>query len=304
MPFDVVSFGAGKKSGGGGGSGDIKTQPLNVSENGTYTAPSGRAYTPVNVNVKQPDEYGGQYEITPSNQSQTLTTADKKLTDDITVYPIPNEYIIPKGTLSIDENGSHDVAQYESVDVDVEPVLQKREIDVIENGQQIVNPDSDYDGLSEVIVNVVVPEIEVNPLHVTENGAYTPTTGTAYGPVTVNVPGNIETEELEVTQNGTYTAPDGKAYNPVKVNVSEADEYSGPYQVESSVSRDQIIETNGKIMSQNFIINRVYVSEVTNLADGYTVTIGRQNNFPDIRRTKYIATMNHNPIKILGVSEG
>lgn len=275
MPFDVVSFGAGKKSGGGGGSGDIKTQPLNISENGTYTAPSGRAYTPVNVNVKQPDEYGGQYKITPSKQTQTLKTVNKKLIDDVIVHPIPDEYIIPNGTLNIDENGEHDVAQYESVNINVEPDLQDKEIDIVENGQHVINPDSDYDGLSEVIVNVAVPEIEVNPLHVTENGEYTPITGTAYGPVAVNVPGNIETEELEVTQNGTYTAPEGKAYTPIKVNVSETDEYIGPYEDESAITKDKIFETNGFIMTQNFVIKKITMLEVSNDSGGYTITIGK-----------------------------
>lgn len=50
MPFDVTSFAAGRKSGGGSG-GDIIAQPLNVAENGTYTAPAGKAYTPVTVSV-------------------------------------------------------------------------------------------------------------------------------------------------------------------------------------------------------------------------------------------------------------
>ena len=32
-------------------SGDITVRPLSIVENGTYTAPSGTAYTPVTVNV-------------------------------------------------------------------------------------------------------------------------------------------------------------------------------------------------------------------------------------------------------------
>ena len=38
---------------GGGGGGEISVQSLSVTENGRYTAPSGKAYTPVNVNVPQ-----------------------------------------------------------------------------------------------------------------------------------------------------------------------------------------------------------------------------------------------------------
>lgn len=243
MPFDVVSFAAGKKSGGGGSSGDIKTQPLNVTENGTYTAPSGRAYTPVNVNVKQFDDYKGPYEIIPNKQAQILETDNKKLLDNITIHPISDEYIIPSGKLGIDENGEYNVGQYELADVNVKLVLQSKELNIIDNGQQIVNSDSDYDGLSEVIVNVSVPQIEVEPLEITKNGTYTPTTGKAYGPVTANV--------------------------------SEAEEYTGLYEVESDVSNDITLETNGKIMTDDLIIKKITVLEVSNVSGGYTISIGK-----------------------------
>ena len=45
--YDILL--AKKLSGGGGG--DITTEALNVTANGQYTAPQGKAYTPVNVNV-------------------------------------------------------------------------------------------------------------------------------------------------------------------------------------------------------------------------------------------------------------
>lgn len=35
----------------GGGGGDITVESLSVTANGTYTAPSGKAYSPVSVNV-------------------------------------------------------------------------------------------------------------------------------------------------------------------------------------------------------------------------------------------------------------
>ena len=45
--YDILL--AKKLSGGGGG--DITTEALNVTANGQYTAPQGKAYTPVNVNI-------------------------------------------------------------------------------------------------------------------------------------------------------------------------------------------------------------------------------------------------------------
>lgn len=50
-----------KAIGGGGEPGDITVQSLNVIANGQYTAPSGKAYSPVNVNVQ------------PTLQSKTVT---------------------------------------------------------------------------------------------------------------------------------------------------------------------------------------------------------------------------------------
>ena len=46
--YDILL--AKKLSGGGGG--DITTETLNVTANGQYTAPQGKAYTPVNVDIK------------------------------------------------------------------------------------------------------------------------------------------------------------------------------------------------------------------------------------------------------------
>lgn len=49
MSFDPVSYIMGKQAGGGGGG--VTVEPLSVTENGTYTAPSGKAYSPVTVDV-------------------------------------------------------------------------------------------------------------------------------------------------------------------------------------------------------------------------------------------------------------
>lgn len=38
------------------------------------------------------DEYEGEYTVTPSQETQTLPTAGTKLTQNITVNPIPSNY--------------------------------------------------------------------------------------------------------------------------------------------------------------------------------------------------------------------
>ena len=58
--------------------------------------------------------------------------------------------ITPTGTKNITQNGTHDVTQYASANVNVQPNLQSKT--VTENGT--VTPDQGYDGLSSVVVNV------------------------------------------------------------------------------------------------------------------------------------------------------
>ena len=42
--------------------------------------------------LSAPGMYDGVYEVTPSSQTQTLSTKDKMLLNDITVNPIPSNY--------------------------------------------------------------------------------------------------------------------------------------------------------------------------------------------------------------------
>lgn len=52
--FDIFAYLMGKKAGSGGG-GDITVESKSISANGTYTAPTGKAYSPVSVDV--PNSY-------------------------------------------------------------------------------------------------------------------------------------------------------------------------------------------------------------------------------------------------------
>ncbi len=109
-----------------GGGGDITVTPLNVTQNGTYVAPSGKAYTPVNVDVS-----GGSPDLV-----------------DVT--------ITENGVYNHD---SHD--GYDEVTVNVPqlpPTLEDKTI--ISNG--VYEASEGYDGLGEVTVNVPQPTGNIN----------------------------------------------------------------------------------------------------------------------------------------------
>lgn len=48
--------------------------------------------TPVVKEYVDADPYTGEYEVTPTTETQTLTTVGKRMTDNVTINPIPSNY--------------------------------------------------------------------------------------------------------------------------------------------------------------------------------------------------------------------
>lgn len=68
----------------------------------------------------------------------------------VTVEAIPEDYIVPSGSLFIASNGEHQVKQFDTVRVNVPPTLQDKTI--TSNGTY--TPDYGYDGLGSVSVDI------------------------------------------------------------------------------------------------------------------------------------------------------
>ena len=141
MTFDAMSYIAGKKSGGGGGGGDITVEPLSVTSNGTTTAPTGKAYSPVVVNVPNTYAAGDEGKVVSNGALVAQTThaevtqngtVDTTLNNSVTVN-VPNSYtagdegkVVSNGALvaqtahaTVTQNGTVDTTLNNSVVVNV-----------------------------------------------------------------------------------------------------------------------------------------------------------------------------------------
>lgn len=125
---------------------------------------------------------------TPTKEAQNITPDSGKFLSSVSVAPIPEEYIIPAGEISITQNGSVSVKNYETANVNVaapEPALQEKTVTPTKSVQNIT-PDTNYDGLSKVTVNAIPAEYitPAETLSITTNGTKDVT---QYANVNVNV---------------------------------------------------------------------------------------------------------------------
>lgn len=97
-------------------------------------------------------------EINPTKEQQVFNHEDSYGYDNVIVNSIPEEYIIPDGTLPITENATYDVRKYARVSASVylTPYLQDKEVEITENGTQNITFDEGYDGLNSVEVKTKV----------------------------------------------------------------------------------------------------------------------------------------------------
>ena len=107
-------------------------------------------------------EAGGTAEPVLQEKSVTPTKSVQVIEPDsgydglsrVNMGAIPDEYLVPSGTLTVTKNGEYDVTEKAGVVVEVpetEPVLQSKTVSP-STSVQTVTPDTGYDGLSQVTV--------------------------------------------------------------------------------------------------------------------------------------------------------
>lgn len=99
-------------------------------------------------------------DVTPTKETQSFNHDGVYGYDKVNVNPIPDEYIIPDGTLDITENGTHDVKLFSRVRSAVYPApnLQDKSVEITENKTTNIVADDGFDGLGnvEVVTNIPV----------------------------------------------------------------------------------------------------------------------------------------------------
>lgn len=93
--FDILAYLMGKQAGGGGGGGDITVESKSISANGTYTAPAGKAYSPVTVSVPNSYAAGDEGKV------------------------VSNGALVAQGSDSVTQNGTVDTTLINSLLVNV-----------------------------------------------------------------------------------------------------------------------------------------------------------------------------------------
>lgn len=111
-----------KKAAEGGGGGDITVEPLSVTENGTYTAPTGKAYSPVSVSVPLPQNA----HLATAIESQPVTDASD--------YPLPKcdvtvtdadkcEVIVTDDGIIVEDNEPYNFRQSAGGDTELDELV-------------------------------------------------------------------------------------------------------------------------------------------------------------------------------------
>ena len=137
-----------------------------------YIVPSGAKTITANGTVNVTEFAEAKVNVQPALQDKTATptkSAQQIKADTtyyglgtVTVAPIPDNYVIPTGNVSITSNGTHNVSGKVNAVVNVKPALEAKTVSPMTTSQVITPSSADYYGLSKVTVNAVDSTIDSN----------------------------------------------------------------------------------------------------------------------------------------------
>lgn len=239
----------------------VPTEEKTVTANGEYTPTSGKYFSKVKVNIDTGIAVNNQAnkDVTPSTQTQTVQP-DSGYTGlaQVTVNPIPSNYIIPSGNKEITANGTNiPVTTYDTVTVNVGSDINNEPSRTITptTSKQTITPASGYSGLSQVVVNAMPSGTAGTPTatkgtvsnhSITITPKVTNTTGYIVGDTKTGTSVTVSASELvngtlSVTSNGTK---DVTNYASIDVNiptgaaVNNQDKTVSPDETEQIITAD------------------------------------------------------------------
>ena len=208
-------------------------------------------YEGVNVDVKVIPNLQDK-EVTPTKEIQNITSDEGfNGLNEVTVNPIPEEYIIPNGTLEVTENITYDVTQYSEVVANVvsEINLQDKTVTPTKEAQEI-EANEEYDGLNKVIVEPI-PDKYIIP----------------DGILDVNANGDVDVTMFRIARVGVYTPPklQTKEVTPTKELqvVGNDEEYDGlDAVVVNPIPNEYIVPSGSLDITENGIKDVTSYAEV------------------------------------------
>lgn len=246
---------------------------LNATENGHYEAvDSGYyGYQSVDVNVPIPTFTTGQMRITENG----IYRASQQGVDgfDAVEVDVPTPEFTTE-ELNVTENGEYTPSTdgYSKVNVNVQPNLQTKSVEITSNGQSTIVPDSDYYGLQsvDINVNIDIPTFETEELVVRANGIYTPSTD-GFSKVTVDT---YDSADKFVVPNGLKFG-NSAFFNKDYFDVSNVIDMSQMFASNSFNSNQTTLDLSGWNCASATSMNRMfYGSKYTEINLDNMVTTG------------------------------